>query len=191
MLKRLFLLTGAFMIAASVTLTAANIRCTGQIVDEQNSPMIGAMVVPDGQTTGVTSDIDGHFVISVPAGKKLNISYVGYKPAHVAAAEKLGVIKLEPDTKMLQDVVVTQSVARTRLTPVAASNVTAATIENKLGNQELPEVLKTTPGVWTTRAGGGFGDAKTNMRGFKSENVAIMVNGVEISTVGRGIWQEN
>ncbi len=187
MLKRLFLLTGAILIAAVAALAApANIKCAGQVVDEQNAPMIGAMIVPAGTNAGVTTDVDGRFVISVPAGNELNISFVGYKTAHVKAAEKLGVIKLSPDTKMLQDVVVTQSVARTRLTPVAASNVTAEMIENKLGNQELPEVLKTTPGVWTTRAGGGFGDAKTNMRGFKSENVAIMVNGVPINDMEWG-----
>ncbi len=159
MLKRLFLLAGAIVMAATAALAAASIRCTGLIVDEQNDPMIGVSVIPDGQTTGTTTDIDGRFVISVPAGKKLNITYVGYKPNHVAAAENLGTIKMSPDNKMLQDVVVTQSVARTRVTPVAASNINAATIETKLGNQELPEVLKTTPGVWTTRAGGGFGDA--------------------------------
>lgn len=182
MLKRLFLLTGAVLLAAAAAFAApANIKCVGQVVDEQNAPMIGAMIVPDGSKAGTTTDVDGRFVISVPAGQKLNISFVGYKPVQVTAAEKLGVIKMTPDNKMLQDVVVTQSVARTRLTPVAASNVTAATIETKLGNQELPEVLKTTPGVWTTRAGGGFGDAKTNMRGFKSENVAVMVNGVPIN----------
>ncbi len=186
MLKRLFLLAGAIVMAATAALAAASIRCTGLIVDEQNDPMIGVSVIPDGQTTGTTTDIDGRFVISVPAGKKLNITYVGYKPNHVAAAENLGTIKMSPDNKMLQDVVVTQSVARTRVTPVAASNINAATIETKLGNQELPEVPTNTPGVWTTRAGGGFGDAKTNMRGFKSENVAIMINGVPINDMEWG-----
>lgn len=188
MLKRLFLLTGAVIMAAvaSFAAPATAIKCSGQVVDEQGAPMIGAIVVPVGETMGAQTDLDGRFVISVPQGKELNISYVGYKSTRVAAAEKLGRIKLQPDTKMLQDVVVTQSVARTRLTPVAASNVTAATIDTKLGNQELPEVLKTTPGVWTTRNGGGFGDAKTNMRGFKSENVAIMVNGVPINDMEWG-----
>ncbi|MDE5555557.1 MAG: TonB-dependent receptor, partial [Muribaculaceae bacterium] len=187
MFKRLFLLTGAILMAAvGAFAQRPNVKCTGQVVDEVNAPLIGAIVIPAGSTTGVTTDIDGRFVISVPNGIELKIASLGYQPTTVKAAENLGQIKLKPDTKMLQDVVVTQSVARTRLTPVAASNVSAATIETKLGNQELPEVLKTTPGVWTTRAGGGFGDAKTNMRGFKSENVAIMVNGVPINDMEWG-----
>lgn len=187
MLKRLFLLTVAMLMAVSAAFAAPDdITCAGQIVDEQNEPVIGASIALVGSTTGTTTDIDGRFTISVPKGKMIHISYVGYKPVNIEATAKLGKIRLEPDTKMLQDIVVTQSVARTRLTPVAASNVSAATIDIKLGNQELPEILKTTPGVWTTRAGGGFGDAKTNMRGFKSENVAVMVNGVPINDMEWG-----
>ena len=78
------------------------------------------------------------------------------------AAAALGTITLEEDGVMLKDVVVTQSLARTRETPVALSQVNAGDIEFKLGTQEFPEILKTTPGVWTTKDGGGFGDAKTN-----------------------------
>ena len=187
MFKRLFLLTGILLIAAFANVAfAADIKCTGQVVDEQNEPLIGAIVIPEGQATGTTTDVDGRFTISVPAGKKISIKSIGYQPLLIDAAERLGEIKLTPEKKVLQDVVVTQSVARTRVTPVAASNVTAAMIETKLGNQELPEILKTTPGIWTTRDGGGFGDAKTNMRGFKSANVAIMINGVPINDMEWG-----
>ncbi len=60
--------------------------------------------------------------------------------------ENIGDVVLKPETKMLQDVVVTQSKARTRETPIAMSEITAAQqIEAKLGNKEFPEVLKMTP----------------------------------------------
>ena len=87
---------------------------------------------------------------------------------------------------MLQDVVVTQSKARTRETPVAISELTAGDIEAKLGNKEFPEVLKNTPGVWATPEGGGYGDAKINMRGFKAPNVAVLVNGVPMNDMEWG-----
>lgn len=186
MLKRLLILTGAIWLSLLTAFAAANIKCGGKIVDEQNEPVIGASVRAQGASTGASSDVDGNFQITVPEGTMLKITYIGYKPVDIKAQANLGTIRLEPDAKTLQNVVVTQSVARTRVTPVAASNVTAATIEAKLGNQELPEILKTTPGVWTTRQGGGFGDAKTNMRGFKSENVAVMVNGVPINDMEWG-----
>lgn len=187
MLKRLFLLAWAVFIACAAAMAApGDIKCSGIVVDENNEPIIGASVTVAKTPLATSTDVDGRFKIAVPAGTKINISYVGYKPVTLDAKADMGRIKLAVDTKMLQDVVVTQSVARTRMTPVAASNVTAATIETKLGNQELPEVLKTTPGVWTTRAGGGFGDAKTNMRGFQSANVAVMVNGIPINDMEWG-----
>ena len=98
----------------------------------------------------------------------------------------MGTITLEPANEMLNDVVVTQSLARTRQTPVAVSQVNRAEIDTKLGSQELPEILNTTPGVWATKDGGGFGDAKINMRGFKSENLAVMVNGIPVNDMEGG-----
>ena len=186
MLKRLLLTAGALCLTLLTALGAANIKCIGTIIDENNEPVIGASVRGANAASGVTSDVDGHFTISVPEGSKIEITYIGYEPVELKAKAQLGTIKLEPNSKTLQNVVVTQSVARTRVTPVAASTVNMTTIETKLGNQELPEILKTTPGVWTTRQGGGFGDAKTNMRGFKSENVAVMVNGVPINDMEWG-----
>lgn len=140
-----------------------------------------------GAKTGVTTDIDGNFTIKVPDNtKELTIEYIGYKTANVPASASMGTITLEVASQMLKDVVVTQSIARTRKTPVAASSVDALLIENKLGSQEFPEVLKTTPGVWATKDGGGYGDAKINIRGFKSENTGMLVNGIPVNDMEGG-----
>ncbi|WP_349946336.1 TonB-dependent receptor, partial [Bacteroides cellulosilyticus] len=90
-------------------------------------------------------------------------------------------IKMDPDAVMLADVTITSSVAVARKTPVAVSTVDPVFIEDRLGSQEFPEILKSTPGIYTTKDGGGYGDAKTTVRGFKSENVAMMVNGVPMN----------
>ena len=185
MMKRTILFAYSLWLSI-VAMIAADNKCSGIVVDEANEPLIGATVSVPGTSIGVPTDIDGHFTIQVPAGKKIRVYYIGYKTVELTPKADLGTIVLQPDQKMLKDVVVTQSVAKTRVTPVAISNISAQTIDLKLGNQELPEVLKTTPGVWTTRNGGGFGDAKTNMRGFKSENVAVMVNGIPINDMEWG-----
>jgi outer membrane cobalamin receptor len=49
-------------------------------------------------------------------------------------------------------------IAKDRKTPVAVSTIKAAQIVERLGNQELPEILNTTPSVYATKGGGGFGD---------------------------------
>jgi len=185
-MKRLFL----FVIAMWVTFIsalAADKVCRGIVVDENGEPMVGVVVSAAGQKGGATTDIDGKFSIKVPeATKSLEFEFVGYKRANEPAASQMGTIKLEVAANMLQDVVVTQSIARTRETPVAVSAVDASTIEAKLSNQEFPEVLKTTPGVWATKDSGGYGDAKINMRGFKSANIAMLINGVPVNDMEWG-----
>lgn len=165
----------------------ATMKCQGTVVDETNEPLVGvSVVITNGKAVGVT-DIDGKFSVNVPKNTKtLTLSYVGYKPVTAGARSSMGTISMEPDAEMLKDVVVTQSLAKTRQTPVALSQINASDIELKLGTQELPEVLKTTPGVWATKDGGGFGDAKINMRGFKSANVAVLVNGIPVNDMEWG-----
>ena len=175
------------MWATGLWITASAFTSVGTVVDEANEPIIGATVSTGGGKALGSTDIDGKFKVNVPDGTRdLAITYIGYKPLKEPAKVNMGILKMEVESKMLADVVVTQSLARTRETPVALSQINASEIEFKLGNQEFPEVLKTTPGVWTTKDGGGFGDAKTNMRGFKSENVAVVINGIPINDMEWG-----
>lgn len=191
-MKRFLLFTAALAVGCAYAL--ADMTCRGTVVDEEGEPVIGAVVSPQGMPNrGVPTDIDGNFTIKVPDNcKRLHIDFVGMKPLDVHAAANVGTVRMEIAANMLKDVVITQSIARTRKTPVAVSAVDAQTIDVKLGNQELPEVLKTTPGVWATKDGGGFGDSKVNIRGFKSPNTAQMVNGVPINDMEwGGVYQSN
>ena len=187
MIRRLILLAAAVVLTCMSALAAPDdIKCSGVLVGEDGEPIIGATITVPGTSIVGTTDIDGRFTLNVPKGKDIHVNYIGYKPLNIKAAADLGEITMAIESQMLQDVVVTQSIARTRRTPVAVSAVDAATLDMKLGNQELPEVLKTTPGVWATKDGGGFGDAKINIRGFKSSNTATMVNGVPVNDMEWG-----
>ena len=186
LMKKLLLIAGAIMLFCASAFAAPGTKCTGIVVDDQHEAVIGATVTVPGTSAAVSTDIDGKFTIEAAKGQKVKIDYIGYKSVTLPAEANMGTIELEIEAQMLQDVVITQSVAKTRVTPVAQSVVSAEMIDVKLGNQELPEILKTTPGVWTTRDGGGFGDAKTNMRGFKSPNVAVVINGVPINDMEWG-----
>lgn len=73
-----------------------------------------------------------------------------------------------------------------RKTPVALSVVTAKEIEEKLSTQEFPEVLKSLPSVYATKEGGALGDGRINLRGFETENIAVMVNGVPVNEMEWG-----
>lgn len=77
-------------------------------------------------------------------------------------------------------------IAKDRKTPVAVSTVKSAQIIERLGNQEITEVLNTTPSVYATKSGGGFGDGGITMRGFESRNIAVMVNGMPVNDMEGG-----
>lgn len=170
------------------TMAFAQMKVTGQLVDaETNEPLIGAAVLQDGTTNGTTTDFDGNFTLDVSKNATLVFKYVGYKELKMKAANgNMGIIKMQGDAVMLKDVVVTSSVAVARKTPVAVSSVNALHIEEKLGTLEFPEVLKSTPGVYATKNGGGYGDSKINMRGFQSANIGVMINGVPVNDMEWG-----
>ncbi len=78
----------------------------GTVVDESGDPLIGASVKVVGASTGTITDIEGNFVIEVPAGKTIEISYVGYLPEKLQSVTPGARIMLKEDANQLEDVVV-------------------------------------------------------------------------------------
>ena len=180
-----FLLVAVLSICSAAAFAQTTVK--GQLVDsETGEPLVGAAVMVEGTSQGTVTDIDGYFKQGVAQGGTLVFKYVGFKDLKKKITQKgasvdLGVIKMDPDAVMLADVTITSSIAVARKTPVAVSTVDPIFIEEKLGSQEFPEILKSTPGVHSTKDGGGFGDSKTVIRGFKQDNVAVMINGVPMN----------
>ena len=167
----------------------------GIVVDKTtNEALVGVSVMNPASGNGVATTLDGSFAIKVPAGKQeITISYIGYFSRTIQVSSKdLGTIALESEAVGLNDVVVTSSIAIQRKTPVALSVVTPEDIQTKLSTQEFPEILKSTPSVYATKGGGGFGDSRINIRGFSSENIAIMINGVPMNEMewGGTYWSD-
>lgn len=168
-------------------------KISGTVVDaELNSPLSGVNVVVKGTSAGVATDADGKFSIKTTSSNgELVLTYIGYdkKTVKFTSASDLGVIKLATVSNQLDEVVVKTNVvdiAKDRRTPVAASTLKAAQIQERLGNQEFPELLNTTPSVYATKGGGGFGDGRINIRGFANENIAVMINGMPVNDMENG-----
>lgn len=83
-------------------------KVNGRVVDEMNEPLIGASVLVKETGSGVVTDMDGNFVITVPAGvQTLQISYVGYETQTVAIrTDRVMLVKMVNDSQVLGDVVV-------------------------------------------------------------------------------------
>lgn len=161
----------------------------GKIVDETGAPLVGASVVIPGTSQGVSTGINGEFSLRVNANtQNIEVAYMGYTTVmcEIGSKSDLGTIALQEDSTVLQDVVVTQSLAVQRKTPVAISTISAEDIQFKISSSEFPEMLKSTPGVHVTKDSGGYGDSKVYMRGFSQANIAVMVNGVPVNDMEWG-----
>lgn len=117
-----FGLTGALCMPATFTyangVMSTNIETTqlvnqvrivkGSILDENNEPMIGVSVMVEGTSLGTITDFDGNYVLEVPVDKTvLDISYIGYLKQSMPTPQTGSLnIKMKPDTKALDEVVV-------------------------------------------------------------------------------------
>ena len=59
---------------------AKEIKVQGQVLEKStNAPVVGASVIIKGTTSGTITDLDGNFVISMPVGATLSVSYINMK----------------------------------------------------------------------------------------------------------------
>ncbi|WP_417290539.1 carboxypeptidase-like regulatory domain-containing protein [Corallibacter sp.] len=191
-ITRLFLAV-AFMFTA---FSMAQSTVSGTIMDaEMNAPLPGANIVEKGTTNGVSSDFDGNFTLTTQsASGEVVISFVGYGKVTMSfnGNTNLGNVTLSPDNTLEEVVIIGSGVidlAEDRKTPVAVSTIKAAEIQEKAGNWDLPEVLKSTPSVQNIKAGG-FGDGQMFLRGFDQTNTAFLLNGQPINGMedGKMYW---
>ncbi len=177
----------------NVTALMSQSKVTGTVVDGSNSePLIGVAVYLEANNSiGTVTTYDGSFEITLDNGKHdLQFSYLGFvdqsKSINVNGDTNIGVVEMKSSSVGIMEVSVVASFATDRKTPVAISNLPATIIEEKLGNQEFPEVLKSTPSVYATKGGGGFGDSRINIRGFNTSNIGVLINGIPVNDMENG-----
>ncbi|MDY6121816.1 MAG: TonB-dependent receptor [Porphyromonas sp.] len=196
-MKQTFLraaLVGVFCLLSS-SMTWAQTLLSGRVLDQSTGDPIIGLSVTTGQGTnlkGVVTDVDGKFSFEVPSTSTVTFRYVGYKTLvreirNAGSKMNLGDILMQADAKTLDAVTVIASVVpRDRITPVPVSNIKLADIEAKAFNAEFPELMKSTPSVYVTRGGGGFGDSRIALRGFDMSNIGVLINGVPVNDMENG-----
>ena len=105
MKKRLMTLLACLVLTVCTAFAQKTVKGT-VISQEDGQPVIGATIKIVGSKTGTTTDIDGHFSINVPDGKKLQVSYVGMTTQTVTAKNGM-TVTMVADGQVLGDVVVT------------------------------------------------------------------------------------
>ena len=128
----------------SITLFAKPI--SGTVRDANGETIVGASVLVQNTTTGTVTDLDGQYQLDVEAGKKIVISYVGYKTQTISVTDSRAVynVTLEEDSEVLEDVVVVGYGTQKRSDVTGAiSSVSAKDIESKPMRQIRASIIKT------------------------------------------------
>ena len=163
---------------------------TGLVTDADTNPLSGANVVVQGTELGAVADESGFYSIKLDSGTyTVTVTFIGY------SSQSQEVVMGEEDVKVdfaLAIDAITMSALEVlasradEKTPVAYTTVGKEELEFRLGSQDVPMALNTTPSVYATQQGGGAGDARINVRGFNQRNVAVMINGVPQNDMENG-----
>ena len=90
----------------------------------------------------------------------------------------------------LDEATVSAAMAHTYISPLRLTDISGEKILVDSPGRTFPELIRNVPGVYATAETGSFGDAKINIRGFKQENISVLLNGIPISglTSGSMFW---
>jgi len=158
---------------AAVGMAFAQKTVTGQVIDsETGEPVIGAAVKVVGTTLGAATDLNGKFTIhNIPANAKLlNVSFLGMKTKEVGVNHSAH-IALDPDTKLIDDVMVIAYGAQKKGTFTgSAAEIKAEDIAAHIASDVTSALSGTTAGVMVVSSSGdpASSDNKIRLRGIGS-----------------------
>ena len=183
--KITLILFGLFL---SMGLAIAQNKITGTVFEDNGEPCIGATVMIQGTKQGTKTDLDGHFTINVPAGKKLVISYVGMTTQTVKATDGMKVT-LQPDAQTLGEVVAVGMMKQDKRLFTGASSKIDADKTKLSGMADVSRSLEgRVAGVQVTNVSGTFGASpKIRVRGATS----IYGNSKPLWVIDGVIYEDN
>ncbi len=159
----------------------------GRVTDAKSGMALeGANIILKGSAYGTAADVTGRFTIAnVPAGTyEVEAYYIGYETASQEVIVIPGgrvFVELSLNSTVLEggSVIVTATRAVERLTPIAFTNVTKEQMDKVYTTQDVPALMAAVPGVFT--ASTGLGESDLYIRGFDSERVQVLINGIPVN----------
>ena len=173
------------------------VSVTGKIRDANGNPIVGASVLIQGTTVGVSSDADGAFALQVPppaADRQLEISFIGYNPVSFVVGSRTAFdVTLEEAASEIESVVVT-ALGIKRSEKAVAYNVQQVKAEDITTVKDANFINSLTgkvAGVTINTSSSGVGGAsKVTLRGNKSisqsSNALYVIDGIPMYNFGGG-----
>lgn len=168
----------------TISVMAQKLLVKGKVLDNTNEGLIGATIQEVGNATnGTITDMDGNFQLNVKDAKaRLQISYIGFVTRIVdVRPNSLNVVKLESDSKALDEVVVVGYGRQKRITNTGAiSSVKGDIIKSVPTGSVNNTLVGRLPGIFSQQRGGqpGADQADIFIRGVNSlnkDNVPLII----------------
>jgi hypothetical protein len=163
----------------------AKVQLKGQVRDgKNNEPLTGASVYVSDLKVGVTTDTEGNFSISIPAGEHVvTVNYINYEERVIdLSAYKSGEINLvlEEAPRLLEEIVVMDRTVREVTTSrIGQTQLSITEIKQKpamFGEVDLIKQIQVQPGVTTAgEAASGF-----NVRGGGVDQNLVLYDGMPV-----------
>ena len=185
-----YLMTLLMMVIGGLTLSlyAQNRTVSGVVKDDSGEALMGAFVVQEGTSNGVSTDLDGRYTITLPDNSvNLQFQFIGYvtKTVTVPADQRVLDVVLTPDTNLMDEVVVTAFATQKKINVTGAiSSVNGSDILSTPVANISNALLGNTPGVSGLQTSGepGRNSADIFVRGvstYGSSTPLIIIDGVE------------
>jgi len=171
MKERLTMLMVSLLLCVGSAL--AQTKVSGTVLSQEDGqPIIGAAVKVDGTNTGMLTDVNGRFSLTLPEGKnQITVSYLGFESKTVAAKNGMRVF-LKSDAAALDEVVVVAyGTAKKSSFTGSAQNVNGEKLELRPISNVAKGLEGNASGVQVTSSSGQPGsEPAIRIRGYGSIN---------------------
>ncbi|MBR2063570.1 MAG: TonB-dependent receptor [Bacteroidales bacterium] len=173
-----------------LSLNAQNKPISGTVTDASGVPVIGAAVFVVGNTsTGVMTDEDGRYNLSVPVNSTIAVSCIGYTTQTIAiGSEAVYNVMLTEDTEMIEEtVVIGYGVQKKSDLTGAVASVGAEDLKNQSITDAAAALQGKVSGVHIINSGGPGSGAEIRVRGYSSNSGNIgpllIVDGLQVDNI--------
>ena len=153
----------AAMLLVCASLFAQNITVKGTITDASGEPIVGAAVMIKGTSTGVTTDLDGHYAINVSSNATLRYSALSYADQDVPVRGRTSInVTLLEDSERLQEATVTAEFGMKRVARSVGASVQSVKAQDiaDSGRESFVDALQgRVSGMTITSTGGAPGSS--------------------------------
>ena len=184
------MILAASILGGVLELSAQNKPISGTVTDAAGVPVIGAAVFVVGNTsTGVMTDVDGKYTLTVPSNSSVAVSCIGYATQTITiGSESVYNVVLQEDTQLLEEtVVIGYGVQKKSDLTGSVASVGSEALQNRSVTDAAAALQGKAAGVHIINSGAPGSGAEIRVRGYSSNSGNIgpllIVDGLQVDNI--------